>query len=116
MPASFVSHIRAGVDAAAADPRSLLVFSGGQTRATAGPRSEALSYWMVAEHFGWWGGAEAARPRSVVEDYARDSFENLMFSICRFKEVVGRYPSRFTVIGYGFKERRFVDLHRPALG
>jgi hypothetical protein len=57
LPAAFVSHIKKGVEVAAADPRSLLVFSGGQTRPTAGPRSEAMSYWMVAEHFGWWNSA-----------------------------------------------------------
>jgi hypothetical protein len=39
----------------------------------------------------------------VVEDYARDSFENLLFSICRFKEVTGNYPARVTVVGYTFK-------------
>ena len=67
LPAEFVRHIREGVSLAAADPRSLLVFSGGQTRGDAGPRSEGASYWLVAERFAWWGhvatvGARA-RPR-----------------------------------------------------
>ena len=149
---TFVAHIQRGVAAAAADPRALLVFSGGETRAEAGPRSEALSYWLVAEHNRWWredqntarsskrgsdggrdgsgkkkrgswksgGGAELVggldvRGRTVVEDYARDSFENLLFSIARFREVTGRYPSRFTVVGYDFKAERFRRLHRRAL-
>eukprot|EP00613_Pedinella_sp_CCMP2098_P072781 CAMPEP_0171919294 /NCGR_PEP_ID=MMETSP0993-20121228/17966_1 /TAXON_ID=483369 /ORGANISM="non described non described, Strain CCMP2098" /LENGTH=325 /DNA_ID=CAMNT_0012555895 /DNA_START=128 /DNA_END=1105 /DNA_ORIENTATION=- len=116
LPASFVSHIERGVQIAAGDPKSLLVFSGGQTRSTAGPRSEAMSYWLVAEHFAWWGGAAQARPRAVVEDYARDSFENLLFSLCRFKEVTGHYPTRVTVVGYAFKGFRFESLHRVALG
>ena len=56
-PGEFVRHARRGAEVAARDPSSVLVFSGGQTRADAGPRSEAQSYWLVAEHFGWWGAA-----------------------------------------------------------
>ena len=116
LPASFVSHIRSGVETAAADPKALLVFSGGQSRPTAGPKSEGMAYWTVAEHFGWWDAAASVRPRTVVEDYARDSFENLLFAIARFREVTDRYPCRFTVVGYTFKAFRFDSLHRPALG
>ena len=52
---SFVQHIRQGVESAAKDPSSLLLFSGGQTRRSAGPRSEAVSYWMAAEASEWFG-------------------------------------------------------------
>ena len=52
---SFVEHIQTGVKHAEADPSSLLLFSGGQTRRAAGPRSEAEGYWMVAAAAGWWG-------------------------------------------------------------
>jgi len=116
LPASFVAHVRAGVAEAQQDPRSLLVFSGGQTRSTAGPKSEGGAYWAVAEHFDWWGATATVRHRAVVEDYARDSFENLLFAVGRFKEVVGQYPSKFTVVGYAFKRDRFATLHAPALG
>ncbi|GFH17244.1 uncharacterized protein HaLaN_13834 [Haematococcus lacustris] len=44
---SFVEHIRLGVLAAAEDPEAMLLFSGGQTRLAAGPRSEGLSYWAA---------------------------------------------------------------------
>ena len=53
--------------------------------------------------------------RVVSEEFARDSYENLLFSICRFHEVTGRYPDKITVVGFGFKTRRFVDLHRKAV-
>ena len=46
---SFVNHIELGVQHASEDPDALLLFSGGQTRQAAGPRSEGLSYWVVAE-------------------------------------------------------------------
>jgi hypothetical protein len=52
---SFLEHIRGGVLQAAADPRALLLFSGGETRASAGPISEAASYWMVAQGQQWFG-------------------------------------------------------------
>ena len=52
---SFVEHIQEGVAQAEADTTALLLFSGGQTRKEAGPRSEAEGYWLVAEAAGWWG-------------------------------------------------------------
>lgn len=54
--------------------------------------------------------------RAVTEEYALDSYENLLFSISRFKEITGRYPKKITVVGYGMKRRRFTDLHRAAIG
>lgn len=53
--ATFLAHIRKGVEVAAKDNRALLLFSGGETRKDAGPRSEAQSYWLVAESKGWFG-------------------------------------------------------------
>lgn len=37
------------------DDAALLIFSGGETRKDAGPRSEAQSYWIVAESKQWFG-------------------------------------------------------------
>lgn len=56
--------------------------AGGKTRATAGPKSEGESYFFVADHYNWWG-RPGLRGRASTEDFARDSFENLLFSICR---------------------------------
>ncbi|CAE7887217.1 unnamed protein product, partial [Symbiodinium microadriaticum] len=135
LPQALVSHIKAGVEAAALDPRALLIFSGGQTRAAAGPRNEGWSYYRVAEYFDWWGYS-ANRPdllreaqqrtqrtstflpvaqRAVTEEFALDSFQNVLFSLCRFKEVVGRYPDRVTIVSFTFKKQRFSELHRGAL-
>ena len=55
------------------------------------------------------------RARTVSEEYATDSFENLMFSVCRFREVTGRYPDRVSVVSFTFKRRRFETLHASAL-
>ena len=109
----YVEHIRAGVEAAGRDPSALLVFSGGPTSREAGPRSEARGYRDLAEHFCWWSHPDVAR-RSAIEEFARDSFENLLFGICRFRELSGRTPRGIRVVSWAFKEERF-GLHRDAL-
>ncbi|KAI3820051.1 hypothetical protein L1987_13907 [Smallanthus sonchifolius] len=112
---TFVAHIREGIESAARDEEALLLFSGGQTRKDAGPRSEAQSYWTVAESKGWFGNQEKVRWKALTEEHARDSFENLLFSVCRFRELTGSYPQNITVVGYDFKKERFVNLHRSAI-
>ena len=138
-PDIIASHIQRGAETVKADPAALLLFSGGETRRDVGPMSEAASYYFVAKHMRWLPednveeqeGKETetdrqtgdsstasltrAHPRTFLEEYARDSFENLLFSLCRFREVTGRYPAKVTVVGFDFKERRFSDLHRAAL-
>ncbi|XP_042066527.1 uncharacterized protein C57A10.07-like [Salvia splendens] len=113
--ATFVTHIERGVEIAAKDDAALLLFSGGETRKEAGPRSEAQSYWTVAESKQWFGKRDSVRSRALTEEHARDSFENLLFSVCRFRELTGTYPHNITVVGYDFKEERFVHLHRLAI-
>lgn len=53
--------------------------------------------------------------RVTIEDAALDSFQNLLFSIARFRELTGAYPTRITVVGHAFKRRRFEELHRLAM-
>jgi len=112
-PPFYIEHIKYGVDRASSESRALLVFSGGQTRFEAGPRSEAQSYWMIADHFSWWH-RPSVRLRATTEEFARDSFENLLFSICRFKECTGHYPEFIEVVSWAFKHERF-ELHRNAI-
>jgi hypothetical protein len=112
-PPYYIEHIRAGVALAAANERALLVFSGGQTRREAGARSEGQSYWDLAQHFAWWSH-ETVPARATVEEFARDSFENLLFGICRFREATGGYPHSVSVVSWAFKAARF-HLHREAL-
>ncbi|GMH22299.1 hypothetical protein Nepgr_024142 [Nepenthes gracilis] len=114
--ATFLTHIQEGVEAAAKDEDALLLFSGGETRKDAGPRSEAQSYWFVAESKGWFGEKQKVRWRALTEEHARDSFENLLFSVCRFRELTGTYPQNITVVSYDFKEERFANLHRSTIG
>ena len=109
----YVGHVRCGVELAAADPRSLLIFSGGQSRQEAGPISEAYSYFWIAQQFDWFGHRNVAG-RVITEEFARDSFENLLFGLCRFKECTGWYPEHTSFVSWAFKRERF-ELHREAI-
>ena len=53
--------------------------------------------------------------RAYTEEHARDSYENLLFSLCRFHELTGSWPRNVTVVGYEFKRHRFEALHREAV-
>lgn len=117
-PPYFIEHMQRGLELLRQDESSLLLFSGGHTRKAAGHWSEAATYAAVAEHYGYWC-EESVRHQLVgrvaLEEYARDSFENILFSLYRFKELTGKEPEFTSVVGWRFKEARF-DLHRVALG
>lgn len=109
----YLEHIRRGVELTAANRSALLVFSGGRTRPEAGEWSEASTYRRIAEARNWWG-AERVAQRTASEEYARDSFENLLFGLCRFQQVTGAYPRTVTLITWAFKRARY-DLHRSMI-
>ncbi|THH04302.1 hypothetical protein EW145_g5625 [Phellinidium pouzarii] len=123
---AFTAHIRKGAELAEADPKSLLVFSGGATQAST-PISESVSYFSLAIALSLLvppSSSSVLRPssahlttyeRTATEEYALDSFQNLLFSIARFRTVTNHYPKRMTVVGYAIKEDRFDELHRAAL-
>mmetsp|Transcript_1624 Transcript_1624/g.2421 ORF Transcript_1624/g.2421 Transcript_1624/m.2421 type:complete len:345 (-) Transcript_1624:40-1074(-) len=129
LPQAIVSHIQAGIKLALEDEKSLLVFSGGETRSQTGPETEGGSYFRVADALHLWHGrdvfsdgetaaineASTVRARTTTEEYATDSFENLLFSICRFREVTGAYPTKISVVSFTFKKQRFETLHAGAL-
>lgn len=166
---------------------SIVLFSGGQSRIDSGPRSEGLSYYMLASAMNYWNlfdrldlpsaDEEAQRilpmksgkvtgaavqqnllqiqenteqkskpnngvtlphveaqvdaspylsvdPKSArilaeqhifVEEFARDSYENLLFGIARFYEITGKYPKKITVVGFEYKRERFETIHRHAI-
>ncbi|KAI9313655.1 hypothetical protein BX666DRAFT_1818119, partial [Dichotomocladium elegans] len=109
---TFVRHIQKAIELAKGDADAIIVFSGGQTRAAAGPRSEGQSYWEIAQLI---LKDDTLKNRMIVEDYARDSHENLLFSLCRFNEMTGQYPSAVTVVGFEFKKKRFYDMHLASI-
>ena len=115
-PPYYIEHIQKGVELLKETPDSLLLFSGGRTRKEAGHWSEAASYKSLTEHFGYWGDPEQQLVARVdLEEFARDSFQNLEYGLYRYYQLKGTYPEHVTVVGWKFKADRF-DLHRQALG
>lgn len=110
----YLAHIEAGARLAAESAGRWLIFSGGRTHPAHPALSEAQSYWQVAQARAWWQRPDVAG-RALTEDYARDSYENLRFSLHRFHDALGAWPDRVYVVGWRFKERRF-QLHAAALG
>lgn len=108
-PPYYMEHIYKGVELLKSSPDSLLMFSGGYTRREAGHWSEASTYAAIAQSIYKVEGNHIA-----LEEYACDSYENIEFSLFRFYEIMGFYPRHITVVGWGFKERRF-DFHRQTL-
>lgn len=100
--------------------RGALTDSGATRSHLTSPLSEASSYHRLAAARGYLqsggeGTALSVAQRATTEEYALDSYENLLFSIARFREVTGRWPDKITVVGYGMKRKRFEQLHRGAI-
>lgn len=109
---AFIQHIGRALEIVKEHEHSLVLFSGSRTRPGLG-YGEGQGYYMVADRMGWL--TEDVASRVMAEDFARDSLENVLFSVARFHEVTGNYPDRITVVGFEFKRRRFNELHRRAL-
>ena len=55
-------------------------------------------------------------PQNIsTEEFALDSFDNLVYSIGRFHEINNSYPEHISIAGFGFKETRFLDYHAKAI-
>jgi hypothetical protein len=111
---TFITHILTAALTVHHNPEALLIFSGGHT--TNSPRSEAESYAVVLR------ALVTTHPllfpagvRYALESYATDSYQNLLFSIIRFRHLTGAYPRHITVLTHAFKDRRVLELHGPAL-
>ena len=120
----YLSHIVKGIELLLLEPNSVLMFSGGMTRKEAGKRSEAMSYLDIATRYCLNISSEFYRDiiikthpvedmsiaykRLIREDYARDSFENLLFSLLKYQQDNNRYPTKIQLISWKFKETRFM--------
>ncbi|KAJ4359551.1 uncharacterized protein N0V89_000106 [Didymosphaeria variabile] len=126
---TFVAHALAGINVLLSEwspdfPQStLLVMSGGPTKRSLTPLSEARSYYhaALAQELaqGNLGGGRVhqlfSKGRILLEEHATDSFQNLLFSVLLFRRITGRYPKQVRIITHAFKARRFLDLHAPAI-
>lgn len=107
---AFRDHVQQSFNQLKSNPESILVFSGGRTKLEAGPKSEAESYHQLLKEVVN-DDDHSLLEKVVLEEFARDSFENVLFLLCRFYEVVGKYPKFITVVGFEFKKQRFLEIH-----
>ncbi|PWY86540.1 hypothetical protein BO94DRAFT_566340 [Aspergillus sclerotioniger CBS 115572] len=114
---TFTNHIKAGLQLLVNDPSALLMFSGGPTKRPRTEISEGESYHNLAQDNDYFGFSAQIDPaRVLVEAHATDSYQNVLFSLLRFRLVMGRYPGRVTIVTHEFKRGRFEECHFPALG
>jgi hypothetical protein len=92
-------------------PCKLLIFSGGSTSSET-RLSEAQGYLNVAKTL----ELLPLTSKVALEEYSRDSFENLLNSLCVYRKEMGNYPQRVTVVGFDFKRKRFSQEHAKFLG
>lgn len=114
-----VEHVHMGVLTAAHIPNSIVVFSGGCTRAEGKGWTEGASYYEVAEYYDWWQHETKVplhlmKAKAFVDMYACNSMDNLWMSANLFRQVHPRkeVPKKVIVVGYGFKRKRFDALAR----
>lgn len=110
----YTEHVTAGIETAREGQRFVLVFSGGPTRAAAGPIAESASYYRVAEQLEWLG-SDAVKNSANIEPFAKDSWENLAFGVARFAQLTGRKPEEVIICNWAFKEDRY-RMHADSLG
>ncbi|KAE8152466.1 hypothetical protein BDV25DRAFT_170378 [Aspergillus avenaceus] len=112
---TFTAHVKAGLDILASDPSALLVFSGGATKQYLTRLTEGESYLNLAKennYFSYPVNSEQIKS----ETNATDSYQNVLFSVLRFRMWTGVYPDRVSVVTHEFKRRRFMECHFPAVG
>lgn len=96
---------------------SILVISGGFTKPQI-KKSESSSYLEAAEKLGLLNmNINFLKDSNVLlEEYARDSYENVLYSILTFYKKFSKFPKKITVVGFGFKRERFLAYHLTTLG
>lgn len=109
----FIDHIESSLQLLESDPKATLVISGGQTKSEI-EISESQSYLNLARVI-LPDSTSALAGRIALEEYARDSMENVIFLISRFFELHETYPKHITVVGFEFKRSRFLNHHFKAL-
>lgn len=106
-------HVEEGLRALQDDGRyDVVAFSGGRTRGTASPEVANVSEAAGMQQFAIDAGLlrQNLAPALVLEEWARDSFENVFFSILAYYRSTGEWPGFVGVISLAPKALRFVAI------
>ncbi|KAL4866770.1 hypothetical protein BDV12DRAFT_210300 [Aspergillus spectabilis] len=114
---TFTEHVKAGLRILDGDAAGVLVFSGGATKQPATELTEGESYLNLAKDNGLFSYSQhKTSSRITAETHATDSYQNMLFSLLRFRLFTGTYPEKVTVVTHEFKRARFMKCHFPAVG
>jgi hypothetical protein len=106
--AFYARHIEAAVELLHADAYEYLSLSGGRTHRSVAQQTAGLSEAEGARQYAIDKGLlSAGGDRIILEGWARDSMENLYFSILAFFQKTRRWPSRIGVVSWASKGLRF---------
>jgi hypothetical protein len=104
----YEEHIRAGIRLFLEQNFEQLAFCGGRTRANLEPLTGGISeaegmLEFAVENRIW----DPLDDRLILENYSRDSFENLLFALLGFRQKTGHWPARVGVVSWNSKGLRF---------
>ncbi len=105
---AYEDHIKKAFDLVLSplDRDHMLVLSGGHTRPELKiNKTEAEGMYLYAKENAI--ARNDIEKRIIFELYARDSFENLFFSLLAFKKETGDWPQKVVVVSFDFKRTRF---------
>jgi hypothetical protein len=100
--AVYEQHLRESVKALHSGLYEALIISGGYTKKQV-EKSEARGMLDWAHDLALAFDAS----RVILEEYARDSFENVLFGMCRFYQEYHQFPEAVTICSWKPKESRF---------
>jgi hypothetical protein len=102
----YEQHVRDAFQIFAAEGYRALVLSGGRSRPhLAGEIVNSEAQGM--REYALEAGLAAESGEILLEEFGRDSFENLFFSILCFYRQYGEWPSRVGAVSWKFKALRF---------
>ena len=103
----FETHVRDAVSTWQEEGYAALAFSGGRTRPELGLKSsegEGMLEFARAEDL------LGESDNVLVESFARDSFENVFFSLLVYHKQHGQWPAKLGLVSWPFKVGRFLAI------
>ncbi len=106
----YQDHIRLAFDIMREKTYDVLIISGGYTKLQV-EKSEARGYLEWADEI----GLDKTGLVILLEEYARSSAENLLFSMCRFYQYFDYFPEKVGACTLHWKKEWFERVIAPAL-
>ena len=98
----YENQLRESIKTVQGKSYDLLIISGGYTKKEI-EKSEAQGMVDWARDL----GLDIEEILFILEEYSRDSFENILFSMCRYYEEYEQFPNRIGICSWKSKEKRF---------